>query len=132
MRVAHLAVQFGLRHQRRHRVHDEHVDGVRAHQGFDDFEGLLPIVRLADQQVIDVYSQFAGVGRIERVLGIDKRGKTSGLLGLGNNLQSNGRLTGGLGAEDLDDAAAGNSAHAQRCVERDGPGGDDRNRHNVL
>ena len=106
-----------MRDERRHRVHHQHVDRVRAHQGLGDFERLLAIVRLRDQQVVDVHAKLLRIARIERVLGIDKRRHAAGLLGLGNHLQRNGRLAGRFRPEDLNHAAARNAADAQRRVE---------------
>jgi len=40
------------------------------------------------------------------MLGVDERGDAAGLLGVGDRMQSHGRLAGGLGAVDLDDSAA--------------------------
>ena len=47
--IAHLAFDFGLGHQRRDRVDDDHVDAARAHQHVGDFEALLAGVGLRDQ-----------------------------------------------------------------------------------
>ena len=66
------------------------------------------------------------------MLDVDKGRQTAGLLRLGNDLQADGRLAGGFGAEDLADAAARDSAHAQRSVKADGAGGDHGNRHQRL
>ena len=46
LRVAHLAFDFGLRHERRDRVDDDDVDAVRADEHFDDLERLLAVVGL--------------------------------------------------------------------------------------
>ena len=70
-RIAHVAVDLGLRHQRGHRVDHDHVDRVRAHQRLDDLERLLAGVRLGDQQLVEVDAQPAGIERVERVLGVD-------------------------------------------------------------
>ncbi len=80
--VAHFAFDFGLGHQRRHRVDDDHVDRAGAHQHVGDFEGLLAGVRLRDQQVVDVDAELLGVRRVERVLGVDEGGGAAGLLAL--------------------------------------------------
>ena len=53
VRVAHLALDLGPRHQRRHRVDDDQVDRARAHQHVGDLERLLAGVGLGDQQVVD-------------------------------------------------------------------------------
>ena len=53
VRVAHLAFDFGLGHQRRDRVDDDDVDRAGAHQHVGDLERLLAGVRLRDEQVVD-------------------------------------------------------------------------------
>ena len=45
-------------------------------------------------------------------------------LGFGEHVVDQRRLTGGLGTEDLHDAALGHAADAEREVERQCPGGD--------
>src|SRR3546814_4808142 len=61
-----------VRSQGRHRVDHQHVDGARAHQGIADLQCLLAGVGLRDQQVLDVAPQLAGIGRVERMLGVDE------------------------------------------------------------
>jgi hypothetical protein len=48
--IAHLALDLGLRHERRHRVDDDDVDAAGAHQHVRDFEPLLAGVRLRDER----------------------------------------------------------------------------------
>jgi len=123
--VAHLAVQLGLGDERGDGVDHQDVDGAGADEGLDDFERLLAVVGLGDEEVVDIHSEFFGVGGIERVLGIDEGSQTAGLLRLGDDLQRDGGLAGGLGAEDLNDAAARDTAYSGGRVEGDGAGGDD-------
>src|SRR5215217_4508540 len=79
-------------------------------------------VSLADQQRVGVDTDGAGVLRVERVLGVDERRDAAGRLGVGHRVQGHGRLTGGLRAVDLDDAATRQTADAQGDVEGDGAG----------
>ena len=73
VRVAHLALDLGARHQRGHRVDHDHIHRAAAHQHLDDLQRLLAGVGLRDQQIVDVDAQPLGVGGIERVLGVDDR-----------------------------------------------------------
>jgi hypothetical protein len=41
--VAHLTLDFGLRHQRGDRVDDDHVDAAGAHQHVGDFQACSPV-----------------------------------------------------------------------------------------
>ncbi len=58
-------------------------------------------------------------------LDIDVGGGAAHLLGLGHDVLGEGALPGRLGAVDLGHAAAGNAAHTQRNVQRQGTRGDD-------
>ena len=66
----------------------------------------------------------ARVGGVDRVLGVDEGADAAHLLGLGDDLVDERRLSRGLGAEDLDDAPARDAAHAEREVERQRAGRD--------
>ena len=102
-----------------------------ADQGFDDFERLFAVVGLRNEQVVDVDAELFGVGGVERVFGVDEGRHAAGLLRFGDDLQGDGGLTGGFRAEDLDDAAAREAAYAERSVEGDGTGRDDRDGHDA-
>ena len=54
VRVAHVAFDFGARHQRGDRVDHDHIDRTRANQRLDDLQRLLTGIRLRDQEVIEV------------------------------------------------------------------------------
>jgi hypothetical protein len=58
------------------------------------------------------------------VFGIDERGEPARLLRLGDDLQGQGGLAGGLRAVDFGDAAAREAADAERVVDADGAGRD--------
>jgi len=58
------------------------------------------------------------------MLRVDEGGQTARLLGLGNDVKGKRRLAARLGAVDLDDAAAGDTAHAESHVEAQRPRGD--------
>ena len=121
--IAHLAFDFGLGHQRRHRVDDDDVDRAGADQDLDDFERLLAGVRLGDQEILDVDAELLGVVDIERVLGIDVGRHAAGLLDVGGEMKGERGFAGRFRAVDLGDPAAGNAADAGGRVEIDGAGG---------
>src|SRR5579859_2010415 len=123
--VAHLAFEFGLGDQRRDRIDHQHVDGVRAHQRFGNLQRLFAVIRLGYEEVIDVHAEFFGVDRVQRVFGVDEGGHAAGLLRLGDHLKRDGGLAARLRPKNLYHAAAREAAHAERCVERNGAGGND-------
>ena len=122
--VAHLALDLGAGHQRRHGVHHHHVDGAGAHQRLSDLQRLLAGIRLGDQHVLHIDAQRLGIGGIQRVLGVHEGHLTAHLLGLGQHMKGQRGLTGGFRAVDLHHAATGQAADAQRQIQRQRTGGD--------
>ena len=66
------------------------------------------------------------LGRVERVLRVDEGRHAAGALRVGDHVEGEGRLAGGFGAEELDDASAREAADAEGEVEGEGAGADDR------
>ena len=124
MRVAHLAFDLGPRRERGDRVDHQHVERARADQHVGDFERLLTGVGLRDEQLVGVHADGRGIDRIHRVLGVDVGARAAVALRLGHDVHGERGLTGGLRAEDLDDAAARQAADTQRQVERQRACGD--------
>ena len=124
MAVAHLAFQLGARHQGGDAVDHQHVDRAGAHQRVGDLQRLLAGVRLADQQVVHVHAELAGVAGIQRVLGVDEGAGAAALLRLGDGVQRQRGLAGAFRAVDLDDAPARQPADAERQVEPERAGRD--------
>ncbi len=121
--VAHVAFEFGLGNERGDRVDDDHIDAAGADQRLRDFQGLLAVVGLRDQEIVHVHAELAGVDGIEGVLGVDEGGDAAQLLRFGDDVQGHGGLTAGFRAVDFDDAAARKSADAQSQIQREASGG---------
>ena len=111
--------------KRGHRVDDDQIDGAGADQLVGDLQGLLAAVGLRDQQILDAHAQLARIGDVEGVLGVDEGAYAARFLCLRDGVQGERGLARGLGTEDLDHAAARQSAHAQGQVEADRAGGND-------
>ena len=129
--VAHVALDLGLRHQRRDRVDHDDVERAGADQGLGDLQRLLAGVRLRDQQLFQVDAEASGVDRIEGMLGVDDRRQPAHLLGLGDDVQRQRRLARRLRTVDLDDPAARDAADPERQIERDASGRDGIDLHRV-
>src|SRR5262249_26502253 len=99
--VAHFALKFGFWHQRRNGVDDEHVDRAGAHEAFGNFQRLLAVIGLRDEEVIDIYAESFRVSRIESMFGVDEGRHAADLLCFGDYLQRYSRLTGRLRAKDF-------------------------------
>ena len=82
-----------------------------------DLERLLARVGLGDQEIVQVDAELAGIDRIERMLRVDEGADAALLLGLGDGVQGQRRLARRFRPVDLDDAAAGQTADAERDVE---------------
>ena len=124
MGVTHLAFDFRLGHERRDGVNDDDVDATRADQHVGDLEGLFARVGLGDQEGVRVHAKGAGVDGVEGVLSVDEGRVATSLLGVGDSVQGDRRLTGGLGSVDLDDTAAREASDAEGDVEGKGTRGD--------
>ena len=79
------------------------------------------MVGLGDEELVDVDADPARVLRVHRVLGVDEGADPAATLGLGDHVVDEGRLPGGLRAEDLDDPATGKTPHSEGEVERERP-----------
>ena len=110
---AHVALQLGLGHERRHGVHHDHVQGIGARQGFANGQGLLAAIRLRHQQVIEVHTQLASVLRVERVLRINEGTHTPSLLGIGDHVQHYRGFARRFRSVNFDDAPLGHATDAE-------------------
>ena len=61
--------------------------------------------------------QLFRIPQVQGMFGIDKRGDSPRLLRLGDYMQGERGLAGGLWAEDLDHPPSGKAAHSQREVQ---------------
>ena len=117
--VTHLAFNLGFRRKGGHRVNHDNVDGAAADEVVGDFEGLLAVVRLRDEQRIDVDTQIDRVGAVKGMLGIDNGGDAL-FLGFRDGVDGQCGLAAGFGSVDLDDPATRIAANAEGVVQRDG------------
>ena len=117
VRIAHVAFDLRLRRQRRDRIDDDHVDRL--------FAG----IRLRHQQIVDIDAELVGIGRVERVFGVDERGRAAGFLAFGDDLQRQRGLTRGFRAVDLDDPAARQPPTPSATSERQRAGRDHAHGH---
>jgi hypothetical protein len=118
MAVAHLALDLGAGDERCDGIHDQDVDGVRAHQSVDDLERLLARIGLRDDEVVDVDSELLGINGIERMLGIDEGGGAAILLRLGNGMERERGLARAFRPVDLDTRPRGGRRRRARCRAR--------------
>ena len=131
VRIADVAIQFGLWHQRRHRVDHNAVDRVRLDEHLGDLERLFPVGGLTDQQIFQVDPQPLRPGRVERVLGVDERRHPSQSLRVGNHMQRQRRLATRFRSVHLDDAAPRKTFAPQCQVKRQRPRRNPRDRVHV-
>ena len=73
---------------------------------------------------LEIDAELRAHSRVERVLGVDEAADAAALLRLGDDVQRQRRLAGGLRPVDLDDAAARQAADAERDVEPERAGRD--------
>ncbi|NUP07768.1 MAG: hypothetical protein HOW73_17105 [Polyangiaceae bacterium] len=121
VRIAHIAVDFRLRHEGRDGVDDDHVDRPGANEQIDDFERLLAGVGLRHEETLGIDTDRLGVRRVECMFGVDERRDASEALRLPHCVQGQRGLSTRFGPEDLDDTAARISADAERLIEQQRP-----------
>ena len=71
--VAHVALDLRFRRERGHGVDHQDVDRRRADKLVGYLESLLAVVRLRDQQVVDVHAELRSIEAVEGVLRVDER-----------------------------------------------------------
>ena len=121
--VSHLPFYLCARGEGGHGVNHHYIHGTAADEVIGNFQGLLPVVRLGNEEGIQVYAQRLGIGAVERVLCVDDGRNAAGLLGLRNGMDGQGGFTGAFRSVNLDDAAFGVSADAQCMIQRNGAAG---------
>jgi hypothetical protein len=125
--VAHVALDFCLGHERSDRIDDDEVDGIRPDEHVGDLESLLAVIGLADEELLGLHPELAGVRRVEGVLRVDERRHPAGLLHLGDRVERERGLPARFGSVDLDDAPARVTADAEGDIEADAARRDDLN-----
>ena len=116
-RIAHFTLEFGARHQGRHRIHYQHVDRAGAHQRVADFQRLFAGVGLRDQQFVDIDAEFSGIDRVERVFGVDEGADAALALAFRHRMQRQRGLARGFRPVNLDHPPPRQSADAERDIE---------------
>ena len=124
--LAHGAVEFGLRNEGGHGVDDHDVHRAGAHQHVGDVEGLLAVIGLGNEQLVGLHAEPCRIGDVERVFGVDEGRHAAELLAFRDDVQRERRLARRFGAVDFGHAAARHAADAQRQIEAEGTGGNDR------
>ena len=125
MRIPHVPFDLRLGRERGDRVHDDDIHRGRAHERIHDVERLFARIGLRDVQIVEIDAQLFGIHGIERMLGVHERRDAAQLLRFGDRVQRNRRLTRRFGTVDLDHSAAGESADAERKIQRKTPRRDD-------
>ena len=120
LRISHLSFNLCLWSEGCNRVDDYDVDCAGTDEVVSDFESLLPVVRLRDEQSVEVYAEILCVTAIKGVLRIDDCCDSALFLSLGNRMDCEGCLTAGLRSVDFDDPSARVSSDSQCMVKRDG------------
>src|SRR3712207_6374203 len=119
MRVPHITLYLSSRHEGGHAVYHDDVEGAAPHQGVGYLEGLFAVVRLGEVEVLEVHADGLGVGGVEGVLGVDEGGEATGPLGLGNDVQGEGRLAAGLDRKSTRlNSSHANISYAVFCLKK--------------
>ena len=129
MTVTHFAVDLRLRRKRRYRVHHDHINRCGLYQLLADCKRLFAAVRLGDDKLFKIDAYLFGISGIKGVLRVNERGHPAGLLRIGNDVQSERRLSRRFMTVAFDYPPFRQAAHTERHIKRQASG---RNRLHVL
>ena len=110
MAVPHLPFDFRPGYQGRYRVDDDNINGTAANKRVTDFQSLFSVIRLGNQQVINIHAQTAGIIRIQGMLRVDKSRIASHLLGFRDHMQRYCRFAGRFRPVDFHNTPPGDAA----------------------
>ncbi len=122
VRIAHLTFKFGARDKGSNRIDDQNINRARTHQRVSDFKGLFTGIGLGNQEFVGIHTKLAGISRVKRVFGIDKRTGPAKLLGFGNRVQRQRGFTRTFRTIDFDDTATRQTANAQSDIKTERTG----------
>ena len=105
--VAHIAFNLCLGRQSRNGVNDNEVNGARTNQVVGNFQRLLTVVRLGNNQVLRIYTQFLCVETVKRVLCINEGCDTACFLRFRDGVEGEGSLTRRFWSIDFNHTTAG-------------------------
>ena len=119
MRVAHFAFYLGFWNECCNGVNDYDVDGTASYEGICDLECLFAVIRLRDQEIVGIDTEFFCVCGIKCVFCVDESCNTAHFLCLCDNMESDCRFTGRFGTIDLDDSSARYTAYSECDIKRE-------------
>ncbi len=123
----HDAFKFRLGNKRSHRVDDHQIHRVGTHQHVGDVQRLLAVVRLGNEQFIDLHAQAGGIVGVQRMFCVHKSCRPPHLLTFGDDMQSQRGFARRLGAINFRHTATRDAADTEGEIQPDGTGGNDRN-----
>src|SRR5690625_2400162 len=112
--VAHVALDLGLRNERRHGVDNDHIERAATYEHVADIERLPTGIRLRDEKLLEIDTELSCIRRIEGMLGVDKRSCPAEPLCLCDDVSGERCLTRRLRAVNFDNAATWHATYAQR------------------
>ena len=115
--ITHFAFDFGTRNQSCNGVDNDNINSAAAYQCVSNFQSLFAVIRLRNQQIVNIYTQMTGIFRIQCMLRIDKCRIAAHLLSFGNHMQSNGSFTGRFGTVNLNNTSARNTTDTKSNIQ---------------
>ena len=95
-----------------------------AHESLGDFQGLFAVIGLRDQQIVGLDAELLGIAKSSACSASIYAPMPPSFLGLGDDVQRKGSLSGRLRSVNLDDATTRHAADTERDIEPQGSGGD--------
>ena len=114
--ITHLAFNFCTRNQSSNRVNNDNINSAAAYQCVSNFQCLLTIIRLRNQQIINIYTKMTGIFRIKRMLRINKSCIAAHFLSFSNHMQCNGSFTGRFRTVNLNNTSTRNATDTKSNI----------------
>src|SRR5690606_4349812 len=115
--------QFTFGDQRGYRIHNQYINGSRPDEVIGNFQRLLSIVRLRNEQVIYIHTQLLGVIFVKSMFRIDEGGHAAFLLRFGDHMNGQGGFARRFRTIDLHYPSFGESSDTQCDIQANGTGG---------
>jgi hypothetical protein len=115
--VPHFAFQLRAGYEGSDGIDDENVNGAGANESIGDFQRLLAGVGLADEEVVHIDSELAGIDRVKSMLGVDESTGAAAPLGFGDSMESESGFAGAFRSVDFNNAAAREATDAEGKIE---------------
>ena len=115
--VRHFALDFSAWRECRDRVDDDEIDRTRSNEVVGDFERLLAVVGLRDQEIFGIHAEVFRVELVESMLRVHDGTNAASFLAFCDGVDGKRSFAGRFRTIDFHNAALGVTANAEREIQ---------------